>query len=95
MHAIPTPETYWIDRVLYDTQHNPGEMARFRADSEAYLSGMPLSPKSRQALVDNDIGALYLAGANAYLLRAHCLGLKVPEAEYLAALRAVGGATSG
>jgi hypothetical protein len=29
----------------------------------------------RAAVRDNDIGAMYLAGANPYLLRAHCLGL--------------------
>ena len=95
MHAIPTPEAYWIDRVLYDTQHDPAEMARFRADPAIYLGGMPLSPDARAALVENNIGALYLAGANPYLLRAHCLGLQVPEADYLAALRAVGDAAGG
>jgi hypothetical protein len=95
VHTIPTPEAYWIDRVLYDTQHDAAQMKRFRADPTAYLRGMPLSPDAKQALVENNIGALYLAGANAYLLRAHCLGLNVPEAEYLAALRAVGDAASG
>jgi len=92
---IPTPEAFWIDRVLYDTQHDPVEMARFRADPGAYLAGMPLSATARQALVENAIGPLYLAGANAYLLRAHCLGLGVPETEYLGALRAVDGGVDG
>jgi protocatechuate 4,5-dioxygenase alpha chain len=89
IQAIPTPEAYWIDRVLYDTQHDPAEMARFRADPDAYCRDMPLSARSKGFLVKNDIGQLYLAGANPYLLRAHCLGLGVPEGEYLAALRAV------
>ena len=86
---FPDTEAYWIDRVLYDTQHKPTEMARFRADSTAYMATMPLSQAARQALCDTDIGALYLAGANPYLLRAHCLGLRIPEDQYLGALRAV------
>ncbi len=47
------------------------------------------------ALDATDIGGLYLLGANPYLLRAYCLQLRVPEADYLAALRAVGDATHG
>jgi protocatechuate 4,5-dioxygenase alpha chain len=86
---FPDAEAYWIDRVLYDTQHKPAQMALFRADSAAYMATMPMSDAAKQALRDTDIGALYLAGANPYLLRAHCLGLRIPEARYLAALRAV------
>jgi len=89
-HAMPTVEAYWIDRVLYDTQHKPAEMARFRADSQAYMADLPLEPKVKQDIFVNDIGALYLAGANPYLLRAHCLSLGVSEADYLGALRAAG-----
>ncbi len=86
---FPSTEAYWIDRVLFDTQHIPAEMARFRADPAAYMLDMPLSERARRALVANDIGTLYLAGANPYLLRAHCLGLQVPEDVYIGALRAV------
>ena len=89
IQALPTPQAYWINRVLYDTQHDPEKMARFRADPDGYCAGMPLSAAARAQLVENDIGALYRAGANPYLLRAHCLGLQVPEETYLAALRAV------
>jgi protocatechuate 4,5-dioxygenase alpha chain len=87
--AIPTQEAYWIDRVLFDTQHQPDAMARFRADPQAYMAALPIAESAKAALIDLDIGGLYLAGANPYLLRAHCLGLGVPEAQYLAALRAV------
>lgn len=89
VHAIPTASAYWIDRVLYDTQHKPEEMARFRADPAAYLADLPLSDKAKDILARNDIGQLYLAGANPYLLRAHALSLRVPEEVYLGALRAV------
>lgn len=93
--AIPTPEAYWLNRVLYDTQHQPEQMTRFRSDPDAYLADLPLSPSSKAALIGNDIGPLYIAGANPYLLRAHCLSLGVSEDDYLQALRAVGDAAHG
>jgi protocatechuate 4,5-dioxygenase alpha chain len=87
---VPDTEAFWIDRVLFDVQHKPDHKTRFYADPETYMAGMPLSPASRRALGTTDIGALYLAGANPYLLRAHCLGLRIPEDKYLGALRAAG-----
>ncbi|MEO8313201.1 MAG: subunit of meta cleavage enzyme [Pseudomonadota bacterium] len=93
--TIPSPDAYWVNRVLFDTQHQPELMARFRADSQGYLADMPLLPTSRTALIDNAIGALYHAGANPYLLRAHCLTLGVPEDEYLHALRTFGQSQHG
>ena len=89
VQAIPDAQAYWIDRVLYDTQHKPEEMARFLADPGAYLKDIPLSDAAKGHLVENAIGPLYQAGANPYLLRAHCLHLRISEADYLGALRAV------
>ena len=91
VQQLPTMEAYWIDRVLYDVQHDPDHSARFRADPDGYLSAVPLPDSAKRDLKVNDIGRLYLWGSNPYLLRTHCLQLQVPEAEYLAALRAVGG----
>lgn len=93
--AIPTPEAYWVNRVLFDTQHQPDKMARFRADPQAYLAGMPLSEASKAALIGNQIAPLYRAGANPYLLRAHCLSLGIGEDDYLRALRTAGDALHG
>jgi len=86
---MPSTEAYWIDRVLFDVQHKPQAMAAFRSDSDAYLKDLPLSPAAKRALVATDVGRLYLAGANPYLLRAHCLNLRMSEDAYLGALRAV------
>jgi Aromatic-ring-opening dioxygenase LigAB, LigA subunit len=87
--SMPDTQAYWIDRVLFDVQHDAEEMQRFNADALAYMADLPLSEAIKKLLRGNDIGQLYLAGANPYLLRAHCLGLHIPEHEYLAALRAV------
>ena len=95
VQSIPTPEAYWINRVLHDTQHKPECMARFRADPDAYLQDLPLSPAAKAALIANSIGALHDAGANPYLLRAHCLSLGVPEHVYLGELRKMGAGSRG
>lgn len=90
VQPIPTPEAFRINRILFDVQHDRAEEARFFADPDAYIAERGgLSSSTASALARNDIGKLYLLGSSPYLLRAYCLQLRVPEHEYLAALRAV------
>ena len=90
VQAIPTQEAYAIDRILYRVQHDREEEQRFFADTSAYLAGAALSQQAHAALANTDVGRLYQLGANPYLLRAYCLQLRMPESEYLAALRSSG-----
>ena len=88
---VPSDQAYRINRILFDVQHDRAEEDRYFADPCAYMRSHPgLDAASVDALSHNDIGKLYLLGANPYLLRAYCLQLRVPEAEYLAALRNAG-----
>jgi hypothetical protein len=89
--GMPDAIAYDIDRILFDVQHKRPDFNRFVADRDAYMAAFSLPPAIKQALKDNDFGQLYLAGANPYLLRAHCLALQVPEDVFLDSLRAVGG----
>lgn len=86
---MPTADAYWMDRVLYDVHHKPGHLASYEADPDGYMAEIPLSAALKAAIRDNEIGAMYLAGVNPYLLRAHCLGLHIPENVFLDSLRAV------
>ena len=86
---MPSVEAYWIGRILYDVHHKKGHLERYKADPLQYMAAVPLSDESKILIRDNQIGQLFLAGANPYLLRAHCLGLGIPEAEFLNSLRAV------
>lgn len=88
--GMPDADAYWIDRILFDVQHKRPDFDRFVADRVAYMADIPLPPALKQALYDNDFGQMYLAGANPYLIRAHCLALRVPEDVFLDSLRAVG-----
>jgi protocatechuate 4,5-dioxygenase alpha chain len=87
--AMPSAESYHIDRVLFDVQHNADHRKRFQCDPHTYLRAVPLSPERKADLVANAFGSLYIAGANPYLLRAHCLAMNVSEEDYLAQMRAV------
>lgn len=86
---IPSLEAYRIDRILFDIQHDRKAEEKFFADPKAYIAASDISETARRALAETDIGQIYLLGANPYLLRAYCLQLRVPEADYLRALRAV------
>lgn len=87
---MPTPQAYWMNRVLFDVHHQASHLERYRASPDAYMQDIPLSAEAKAAIRDNDIGAMYLAGVNPYLLRAHCLGLHISEKTFVESLRAVG-----
>lgn len=87
--AVPSPDAYWMGKVLYDIHHRAGDLQRYRADPTAYLQNIPLADELKAAIRDNNIGRMYLAGVNPYLLRAHCIGMRIPEAVFTASLAAV------
>jgi hypothetical protein len=87
---MPTPQAYWMNRVLFDVHHQNSHLERYKASPDEYMQDIPLNADLKAAIRDNDIGAMYLAGVNPYLLRAHCLGLHIPEKQFLESLRAVG-----
>lgn len=91
VQRIPSQSAYWMNKVLFEVHHSDGHLKRYLASPQAYLDEVPMSAALRAAVRDNDIGAMYLAGANPYLLRAHCLGLHIPEPQFLASLQAVEG----
>ena len=86
---MPSPDAYWMGKVLYDIHHQAGDLARYLEDPAAYLAAFPLSDGLKLAIRENNIGRMYLAGVNPYLLRAHCIGLRIPEAVFTASLVAV------
>jgi hypothetical protein len=86
---MPTPQAYWMNKVLYDIHHKPDELERYRRDPAAYVAAVPLEPALQAAIGNDDIGAMYLNGVSPYLLRAHCLGMRIPEDVFLSSLRAL------
>lgn len=93
---MPSPTAYTVDKVIFDVHHKQGDLEAFRRDPRTYLAAYGLSEALVRAFESNDMGALYLAGANPYLLRAHCIAMQIPEKDFVASLRAAGeGAARG
>jgi hypothetical protein len=90
---MPTPTAYWLDKVLYELHHKPEDLAAYRRDADAYLARFRLAPAMKASIRDNDVAALYLAGVNPYLLRAHCIGMGIPEPVSVGALHALASET--
>ncbi len=88
--SMPTAEAYWLDKALFELHHKPDDLAQYTRDPQAYLGRYPLTSKMKAAIAGNDVAALYRSGVNPYLLRAHCIGMGIPEAVSLAALRRAG-----
>ena len=78
---------YWLSKLFYDLQ-SPDATARWREGRTEILDGYPLSPEMRQAVIDDDIGAM-APHVNAYLLRFYCLVCNMPDTEFIAQLRAL------
>ena len=87
LETMPSAMSYLVSKVLYRLHHRPEDLAAFTADRIAYLERYPLSEELRRAFQDDDVAALYRSGTNPYLLRAHCIGVGIPEKVSLAALR--------
>jgi hypothetical protein len=59
---------YAINEVCYRCAHDKPFRAAMQADPEAALADVELTPEERRAILAGDVGALYLWGANTYLL---------------------------
>jgi len=85
--SMPTTEAYLLNKVLYRLHHNADDLAAYNADKQEYLSRYGLPVKLARMIAGNDVAGLYEAGVNPYLLRAHCIGVRIPEDVSIAALR--------
>jgi hypothetical protein len=80
---------YWLNKLFFDLQQ-PAVSAEFKKDRDAVLARYPMSAKLRQAVIDDDIGAL-VPHTNAYLLRFYYAILGVKDAEFIERLNALTG----
>jgi hypothetical protein len=86
---MPSTRAYQMNRVLYDLHHHEGDLDAYNADPDAYLARFKLPDDLAAAIKGNDVAAMYLTGVNPYLLRAHIIGVRIPEDVALKALRSL------
>lgn len=86
---MPSTRAYLMDKVLYELHHKPDDLNDYNSDADAYLARFNLPEDLADCIKRNDVAKMYLSGVNPYLLRAHCIGVKIPEDVSLAALRSL------
>lgn len=79
--------TYALSKLLRDVNRNPEMRERYFNDKEAFANGYALTDEERTALLALDIGAMYRFGVHGLILRPFTLLHKVPEPDYLEAIR--------
>lgn len=86
---MPSTRAFLMNKVLYQLHHNSDHLQAYRDDADAYLARFALPDDLAACIKNNDVAQMYLSGVNPYLLRAHCIGVKIPEDVSLAALRSL------
>jgi Aromatic-ring-opening dioxygenase LigAB, LigA subunit len=59
---------YYVQKLLYQLNRDPEFRARFLADVDTALRGFDLADEERAAILDADVGLLYVLGVNGQLL---------------------------
>jgi hypothetical protein len=67
---------YTINEICYRAVHDPPFRAAIVADPEGTLATLDLTAEERRALLECNIGQLYLWGANTYML-GHLMRYKI------------------
>jgi hypothetical protein len=78
---------YYVQKLLYQLNRDPGVRKRFDAGREDVLAEYPLSDEERKALLDGDIGLLYVMGVNGQILMHYSALIGQKWDEYIAAMK--------
>ena len=78
---------YALNKLLREVNRNPHMRERFFADRAAFAATFELSAAEKEALVNQDVGALYRLGAHGLILRPFTILQQMPEPDYLTAIR--------
>ncbi len=78
---------YSTQKFLYHLNREPQVLQRFRTDKEALLQDYDLTDEERTAILEGDIGKLYVLGCNGQLLMHFAPLLGVVWADYIEAMR--------
>jgi len=84
---------YWLSKLCFDLQ-DTAAVAEYRRDRDTVLARYPLKPEVRAAVLAADVAALARL-TNPYLLRYYFAAAGMPDAEFIARLRAGAAAAGG
>ena len=80
--------SYLINKAIRDINQNPDKREAFFADRRAFVEKYDLTSEERDAIAEVDVTALYRLKVHGLILRPFTLLHKMPENEYLEAIRA-------
>ena len=78
---------YYLQKVLFQLNRDPGVRQRFDSDFAALLDEYELTEEEREALRKPDVGLLYVLGVNGQLLMHYAALCGMPWADYIEAMR--------
>jgi hypothetical protein len=78
---------YQVQKLLYHLNREPQVQRHYRDDLPALLADYQLNDEERAAILEGDIGKLYVLGANGQLLMHFAALLGMPWADYLESMR--------
>jgi hypothetical protein len=78
---------YYVQKLLYQLNRDPGVRKRFEADRSALLDEYELTDEERKAIDQGDVGLLYVMGVNGQLLMHYAALLGQPWDVYINAMR--------
>jgi hypothetical protein len=78
---------YVLQKMIREVNRVPARREAYFASREDFAEGYDITPEERAAFVQHDVSKLYGLGVHGLLLRPFTLLHKMPEPDYLAAIR--------
>ncbi len=78
---------YQLQKMIRDVNRVPARRDAYFASKEAFVESYPLSDDERRAVLAFDVGRLYAMGVHGLLLRPFTIIHRMPEPDYLRAIR--------
>lgn len=78
---------YYVQKLLYQLNRDPRVRRRFDSDLDGLLEEYRLTDEERRAIVDGDVGLLYVMGVNGQILMHYAALLGLEWDEYIDAMK--------
>jgi hypothetical protein len=78
---------YYVQKLMYELNRDEHIRTRFETDQDALLREYVLTDEERTALVEGDIGLLYVMGVNGQILMHYAAMIGQAWDEYIEAMR--------
>src|SRR5690606_15327221 len=78
---------YYVQKLLYQLNRDPHVRSRFETDMPGLLAEYRLTDEERRAIMEGDIGLLYVMGVNGQILMHYSALLGQSWDEYIAAMK--------